>query len=272
MEASDVIRGAVNRKKISAALQSGRAPLWIGLMTLIMLSWIRLVHMNAGMPTMPNMMAMDGRHMMTAGGINGNLLSAFGMWSVMMVAMMLPTEMRSVSVYLALAGRRHPTRSANISATLFVTGYLAVWIGYAAIAAVAQSMLARTMMLAPMTDARTALNAAILLMAGAFQFSRTKNACLARCRAPLAFFLAEWRDGNVGAFNLGLHHGSYCAGCCWALMALMFVVGTMNLLGMGVLMIFMLGEKLAPPAWRLGHAAGVAFLLWGIITVAALVH
>jgi predicted metal-binding membrane protein len=108
----------------------------------------------------------------------------------------------------------------------------------------------------------------MLLTAGVFQFSRAKNACLTRCRSPLAFFLAEWRDGNAGALKLGLRHGSYCVGCCWALMALMFVAGAMNLLWMGVLMIFILGEKLAPPAWRLGHVAGVAFLLGAAATAA----
>lgn len=256
----------MNAKMISAAVRSRRAPLWIGLITIIVLSWIQLVRMNTGMPAMPEMMPMDGRHAMIAGDIGRNLLPAFGMWSVMMAAMMLPTEMPAVSVYMALAGRRHPARSAAVPATLFVAGYLALWTGYAAAAATAQSILA------PLLNASAALNTAILLTAGVFQFSRAKNACLTRCRSPLAFFLAEWRDGNAGALKLGLRHGSYCVGCCWALMALMFVVGTMNVLWMGALAIFMLGEKLAPPAWRLGHVAGAVFLLCAAVTATTLIR
>ncbi|MGH8600948.1 MAG: DUF2182 domain-containing protein [Burkholderiales bacterium] len=250
-------------KTIGTTLQSARTPLWIGLITIIALSWIQLVRMNAGMP---EMMPTDGRHTMTAAGISANLLPVFGMWSAMMAAMMLPTEMPAVSIYMALTGRRHPARSATVPAALFVAGYLAVWIGYAAAAAAAQTMLT------PVVKAGPALDTAILVTAGVFQFSRFKNACLTRCRTPLAFFLSEWRDGNAGALTLGLRHGSYCVGCCWALMALMFVVGTMNLLWMGALMIFMLGEKLAPPAWRLGHIAGAAFLLGGAVTAAMLVR
>jgi predicted metal-binding membrane protein len=256
----------MNAKMISAAVRSRRTPLWTGLIMIIALSWIQLARMNTGMPAMPDMMPMDGRHTMTAAGIGATLLPAFGMWSVMMAAMMLPTEMPAVSVYLALAARRHPARSATVPATWFVTGYLAVWLAYAAAAATAQSMLA------PAVNASAALNAAILLTAGVFQFSRAKNACLTRCRSPLAFFLTEWRDGNAGALKLGLRRGSYCVGCCWALMALMFVVGTMNLLGMGVLVIFMLGEKLAPPGWRLGPIAGAVFVLCAAVAAATLVR
>lgn len=251
----------MNMKALGAAFRSGRTPLWIGLITIIMLSWVQLVRMNTGMPATPEMMPMAGRHMMTAGG-GESLLPALGIWSVMMAAMMLPGEMPAVSVYLTLATRRHPARSAAVPAAFFVTGYLAVWVGYATVAAATQSMLA------PILNAGAALSTAMLLTAGVFQFSRAKNACLTRCRSPLAFFLAEWRDGNAGALKLGLRHGSYCVGCCWALMALMFVAGAMNLLWMGVLMIFILGEKLAPPAWRLGHVAGVAFLLGAAATAA----
>jgi predicted metal-binding membrane protein len=251
----------MNMKALGAAFRSGRTPLWIGLITIIVLSWVQLMRMNTSMPATPEMMPMAGRHMMTAGG-GGSLLPALGMWSVMMAAMMLPGEMPAVSVYLTLATRRHPARSAAVPAAFFVIGYFAVWVGYAAVAAAAQSMLA------PILNAGAALKTAMLLPAGVFQFSRAKNACLTRCRSPLAFFLAEWRDGNAGALKLGLRHGSYCVGCCWALMALMFVAGAMNLLWMGVLMIFILGEKLAPPAWRLGHVAGVAFLLGAAATAA----
>jgi predicted metal-binding membrane protein len=89
---------------------------------------------------------------------------------------------------------------------------------------------------------------------------------------PFAFFLAEWRDGKVGALALGLKYGSYCVGCCWALMAVMLVVGSMNLLWLGALTLFVLGEKLVPARWRFGHLAGCALVLWGLVVAASLVR
>ncbi len=261
----------MSMKAVGAAFRSGRTPLWIGLITIIVLSWIRLARMNTGMPAMPAMMPMDGRHMMTAASVSGNLLPAFGMWGVMMAAMMLPTEMPAVSVYLTLATRRHPARPTAVPAAFFVIGYLTVWLGYAAVAATAQSLFAGAALPAA-AHTGTALGSTMLLAAGVFQFSHAKNVCLARCRMPLAFFLAEWRDGSIGALTLGLRRGSYCVGCCWALMALMFVAGTMHLLWMGALMIFILGEKLAPPAWRLGHIAGAVFLLSAIAMAIPLIR
>ena len=90
--------------------------------------------------------------------------------------------------------------------------------------------------------------------------------------SPHLAALANWRDGDLGAFVLGMHHGSYCVGCCWALMALMFVFGTMNLLWMGVLSLYMLAEKVAPAGWRLSQGAGVLSILWGLFLAAGVVR
>ena len=110
-------------------------------------------------------------------------------------------------------------------------------------------------------------------MAGVFQWTPLKTACLARCRSPLALMLTEWREGTFGAFRMGLRHGLFCVGCCWALMGLMWVAGMLNLLWLAALTLYMLAEKVLPGAERWGRWAGavsvlVGLALWGLATQA----
>ncbi len=236
---------------------------------IIALSWLYLVRMNAGM----SHMAMPAKMPAMAPSLPEQFLAAAVMWSIMMVAMMLPTALPAVTVFGNLARRRAMQTHAIAPTSLFVVGYIAAWTAYSVVAAAGQIALARAALLTPMLEsASVVLSAVILLTAGAFQFTAFKDACLTKCRTPFAFFLAEWRDGKAGALILGLKHGSYCVGCCWALMTVMFVVGAMNLLWMAALTLFMLGEKVAPARWRLGHVAGGALMLWGLVVAASLVH
>jgi predicted metal-binding membrane protein len=243
-----------------------------GLAAVIALSWLYLVRTNAGMSHSHG--GMDHMAMSAmAPRLPEQLLAAFVMWSVMMVAMMLPTTLPAVTVFANLA-RRRGLQTDSVSLTVvFVAGYVVAWTGYSAAAAVGEVALSRMALLTPMLQsASIALSAVILLGAGAFQFTSLKDACLTKCRTPLAFFLAEWRDGKAGALALGFKHGSYCVGCCWALMAVMFVVGAMNLLWMGALTLFVLGEKLAPARWQFRHVAGVVLVLWGLVVATSLVR
>ncbi len=236
-----------------------------GLIVVIGLSWFYLVRMNADM----GFMAMPG----STPGLPEQLFAAFIMWSVMMLAMMLPTALPAVTVFGNLTQRRSLQIGSTSPTTLFVVGYVAAWTGYAGMAALAQVALSRAALLTPMLQsASIALSAAILLAAGAFQFTSLKDACLTKCRSPLAFFLAEWRDGKAGALVLGIKHGSYCVGCCGALMAVMFVLGAMNLLWMGALTLFVLGEKLVPARWRFRSLAGIVLMVWGVVVATALVR
>jgi predicted metal-binding membrane protein len=109
------------------------------------------------------------------------------------------------------------------------------------------------------------LSAAILVAAGLFQFSGMKNACVSKCRSPFAFLMHEWRDGAAGALLLGLRNGSNCVGCCWALMMVLFVVGTMNLLWMALFTLLVSGEKIVPARWRLDAIVGAGFIVWGVV-------
>jgi predicted metal-binding membrane protein len=148
----------------------------------------------------------------------------------------------------------------------FTAAYIAVWFGYAALAAVGQLALSRAALLTPMVQsASLLLSVVILLAAGLFQFTSLKEACLTKCRSPLGFFITEWRDGAIGAFIMGLKLGSFCVICCSALMALMFVVGAMNLLWMVMLTVFMLAEKLSPARWQISRISAVVFVLWGAL-------
>jgi len=224
------------------------------------LSWLYLVQMNAAMP---HHHAGMGHMMMPAmmPGVADQLITAIVMWSIMMVAMMLPTALPAVTVFDGLSRRRAPNVRPAATTGLFIAGYLAVWIGYSVVAAIGQVALSQAALLTPMLKSTSQiLSIAILLAAGVFQFTALKEMCVTQCRTPFAFFLAEWRDGRTGAFVLGLKHGSYCVGCCWALMAVMFVVGAMNLLWMAALTLLMLVEKVAPAHWRVSQATGIVLI------------
>jgi predicted metal-binding membrane protein len=186
-------------------------------------------------------------------------------WAVMMVAMMLPTAAQAIDVFGSFARKRMSAVGSAPATSLFVFGYVAVWIAYSVFAAAGQVALSRASLLAPTLQSTSlVLSVALLLLAGTFQFTSFKDACLTKCRSPFPFFLANWRDGDWAAFVLGMRHGSYCVGCCWALMGLMFVFGAMNLLWMAALSLFVLGEKIAPASWHLDRGAGVVLILWGI--------
>jgi predicted metal-binding membrane protein len=195
-----------------------------------------------------------------------NWLAVFIMWAVMMAAMMLPTAMPMVSVFATLNRRR-----AEAGKTVaFVAGYLALWTAFAAAATAAQWALQAKGLLSPMIVSMSpVLSGALLAIAGAFQFTPLKQACLRACRTPLGFLLTEWRDGLWGAARMGIRHGLYCLGCCWALMALLFVGGAMNLLWIAALTLLVAMEKLAPKGDFLAKAlgalmigAGAARLIW----------
>ena len=236
------------------------------------LSWLYLFQMNMAMPHGPGDMERMIMPAMTP-GMAEQLFTAAVMWSIMMVAMMLPTALPAVTVFDGLSRRRAPHGRPAVATGLFIAGYLAVWTGYSVVAAAGQVALSQAALLTPMLKSTSqVLSVAILLAAGAFQFTALKEMCVTQCRTPFAFFLAEWRDGGTGALVLGLKHGSYCVGCCWALMAVMFVVGAMNLLWMAALTLLMLVEKVAPARWRVSQVTGVVLLVSAVVLAGTLVR
>jgi predicted metal-binding membrane protein len=192
---------------------------------------------------------------------------AFAMWSLMMVAMMLPTAAPMLLLFARLCERRAARRRGALPWLLFAAGYLAVWVGFSAGAASLQWLLAARDVLNGMGALATRWASGGLLVAvGLYQLTPLKAACLRGCQSPIGFLLTRWRDGPVGALRMGAQHGVLCAGCCWALMALMFVGGTMNLVWMAGLTAFVLVEKLAEGVHWLPALAGGALVVAGLAT------
>ena len=192
-----------------------------------------------------------------------NALAVLAMWALMMAAMMLPSALPMVRSFARLGADTPGAAAARTRA--FVAAYLLVWCGFSLAASVAQWALQALDWVDPMIVSTSAgLSAALLLVAGAYQFSPLKRLCLAGCRTPMAFLLGEWRDGVRGAFVMGLRHGVFCLGCCWALMALLFVGGAMNLAWVAALSVAVAIEKLAPRGEHLAWMLGVALIGAGL--------
>jgi len=182
------------------------------------------------------------------------------MWVVMMIAMMVPVAMPMLVVFRKLdrdVGARFDT-------LLFTAGYLLSWCGFSLAAAVLQWLLHSAQWLGgDLLSARPLLAAAIMVTAGLYQLTPLKAACLDKCRSPMGYFLANWRDGRWGAVAMGLHHGLFCIACCWMLMLIMFVGGAMSVMTMALLSSFILAERLLPAGPWLTHLPGVGLIAWG---------
>ena len=153
---------------------------------------------------------------------------------------------------------------------VFLLGYGVVWTAFSALAAVAQWILHSLALLSPrMTSASPILGGVLLILAGVFQWTPFKQACLLHCRSPLDFLMTGWREGKGGAFVMGLKHGAYCTGCCWLLMALLFVAGVMNIAWVAVIAIFVLLEKVVPRGLALAQWTGAIFVAWGLGMIAS---
>jgi len=219
-----------------------------------------------------NMPGMDMSSMNMSGAEQreaSTVLLLFVMWAVMMVAMMLPSAAPMVLAFIGVNHRRQMAARPLVPVGIFLAGYLAVWTAYSAVATLAQWGLHKAALLSPAMAATSPyLNGGLLIAAGIFQWTPLKRMCLKGCRSPLSFLMSEWRDGKAGAFIMGLRHGSYCVGCCWILMALLFVAGVMNLLWVAVIALFVLAEKTVPRGELLGHVTGVALVAAGVALMA----
>lgn len=224
----------------------------LGLLALMSgLAWIYMAHVSA---------QMHGVRLQPWG--HAEVLLTFGMWCVMMVAMMLPSAAPMVLTFSSVSRRRFD--AAGRRTIVFVLGYLAVWVLYSAGATLVQWGIHSAALHLPRTEgAGPYVAGGVLAAAGVFQLTPLKHACLSRCRTPVGFLMMEWRTGLRGAWVMGLRHGGYCAGCCWALMALMFVLGTMNLLWMAALAAFCAIEKIAPQGRGVGRLSGLLLIGWG---------
>jgi predicted metal-binding membrane protein len=232
-----------------------------GIALLVGLSWFYTIAMPDMDRSMAEMAAMAEQFRPWSGL---EAVFTLAMWIVMMVAMMTPSTLPMVVVFDRVA-RSRPTDASPFWVTgAFVLGYLALWTLFSVLATTVQAALHATGLLSPaMKSASSLLSGVLLIAAGAYQLSPLKHACLSRCRSPMAFLLTEWRDGLAGAFVMGWRHGVYCVGCCWLLMALLFVGGVMDLRWIASLSVIVLLEKTLPGA-RLAPVLGIGLAAWGV--------
>lgn len=258
--------GRFNWLRPKSSLGRARLSLLVSLAVLTAAAWaVTVYHALSMREPMDGMsdMAMSG---MSAGG--WSFASAAGflvVWSTMMAAMMLPAAAPMIVVFAsAQAGRERPTA---VPTWIFVTGYLLVWVVTGAAVYVVVQVGTEAANFLSLTDrAKFAppLLGFTLVAAGLYQFTQIKRACLTHCRSPLAFVAQYWRDGWLGAFQMGMQHGTYCLGCCWALFAVLIVAGIMSLAWMLLLTLAVLVEKVLPQGQRISTAIGVAFVALGL--------
>jgi predicted metal-binding membrane protein len=236
-----------------ALLVLGFALAWV---YLIWMAW-GMQHMDAKLIAMPRMT--DWTML--------DLALVWLMWSLMMVGMMLPSAAPMVLAFGMVSRRVGPVRPSSHT-LVFSSSYLLVWATFSIAAALLQWGLLRWRLISPMMASTSEwLAGGILCLAGVYQFTRLKAACLRLCQAPMAFLVKEWRTGRRGALVMGLRHGAYCVGCCWALMALLFVLGVMNLWWIAALSLFVMAEKAFPAARWLPRIVGAGLCGWGLCLI-----
>jgi predicted metal-binding membrane protein len=260
---------------LEAVLRRDRAVVIVALAVITALAWADLVWLAGDMAM--GGMDMTGYRMIPAG--RGLMMPAdapwrpiefgyvFVMWIVMMIGMMMPSAAPMILIY-ARVGRQAATQGKPFAASgWFAGGYLAAWAVFSLVATSAQWALERAALLTPMMEsASNRLGAAVLILAGVYQWAPLKDACLSHCRSPLLFIQRHggFHREPLGALTLGFRHGIYCIGCCWALMALLFVGGVMNLFWIATLAILVLFEKVVPFGRVVARAAGLVFIAAGV--------
>jgi len=257
---SDATAAALSRRD--------RAVVVLALCGVTALAWIYLLLLSRDMVEMAGDMADMAMPLNDAWTASVFALT-FAMWWVMMLGMMVPSAAPMILTFATLNRNRRAKGETFVPTSVFLLGYLVAWGAFSAVATVAQWALDRYVLLTPMLAiGSSVLGGALLIVAGLYQFTPLKQACLRGCRSPFAFVLNHWRDGSIGALRMGLAHGAYCIGCCAVLMALLFLAGAMNLLWVAALATFVFAEKLLPGGVWVGRAGGIAMLGFGAVLLA----
>jgi predicted metal-binding membrane protein len=248
---------------VGTLLRRDRAAMLLGLAVVVALAWTYLL-LGAG--TDMETMDMGGGQtmMMPPTWTPGYVGLVFLMWAIMMVAMMLPSAAATILLVAALSRQR--SGSAPASAVFFGLGYLMVWFGLPARPPEWDSRgqsASETMALGNML-----LAGSVLVAAGLYQWTPLKDTCLRHCRSPVSLLVKNWRGGVLGAVWTGVRHGVFCLGCCWMLMALLFVGGIMNLVWIGAIALVVLIEKTLPWGGRMSRITGIVLAGCGVATLA----
>lgn len=211
-----------------------------------------------------------------AGEMDGGVSLTMGMsaalflaiWVAMMVAMMFPTAAPMILTFAQVQANRRTRGDATVPVWLFVLGYLAAWSAFGVVAytvaAAADGLADRSMWL---MDNAARFGGGVFVLAGVYQLSPLKNACLSRCRTPMSFVLTSWRDGARGALRMGLAHGAYCLGCCWLLFVLLLPLGMMNVAAMALITLLIFAEKSFARGAAVARGAAIALILYGVLVI-----
>ncbi len=268
-----------------------RMVVYIGVLLVLLISWLYILGMGWHMNTIPFMgdnsmdMSMDTKDMnmdssknlissilswmppMEGAWSNKDFILVFLMWSVMMIAMLTPSILPMLLLFTTLSYRIKEQGIDSSSPLILLIGYLMSWVLFSLVITFPQYLMHQHNLLNPMMEPMHGyIGVIVLVLAGIYQFTPWKDACLTVCQSPLGFLTNNWKDGNLGAFVIGYRHGFYCVGCCWALMLTLFALGVMNIMWVVILTIFVLFEKLSyknPLLYR--KITGIIFITWGLL-------
>ena len=258
---------------VERLLRRDRQIVLAGLILVTGLAWAYLYYLTAQMDMIPVGMEQEGTSVMPMSDMIKlapwsltDAILMFLMWAIMMVGMMVPSATPMVLLYARVVRRNVKKVEPIVHTSAFFTGYLIIWTAFSIAATTLQWILEQLALLLPMMVSSSSIFAGLVLLAASvYQWTPYKDACLKRCRSPVWFLSTYWRDGADGAFRMGLAHGTYCLGCCWSLMMLLFVGGVMNLLCIAAITIFVLFEKVTPWGRGIGRIGSVLLGLAGII-------
>ena len=251
----------------STALKRDRTIALAGLSVITVLAWVYNIQLTARMMGMDvnNMERMSMPVMQT--WQMGEVFLTFLMWAVMMVAMMTPSATPMILTFVVIKRQRQPDQASIPGTMIFLLGYLIAWSLFSVGATLVQwGLHSATLLSDEMISVSNLFSGMLLLFAGIYQFTPLKNMCISHCRTPLGFLMNEWRDGASGALRMGVRHGFYCIGCCWLLMAILFVAGVMNLLWSAVIAGIVIIEKIMPrPSGEwISRVIGLFVIGWGV--------
>ena len=261
---------------LESVLQRDRFIVFAALAAIALLAWVYILYLAlqmdmGGMDMTGFRMAASAAGMVMTPALQAwsgtEFVFTLAMWVVMMIGMMTPSAAPVILLY-ARVGRQAAIQGQPFASTgWFLSGYLIAWSLFSFAATTAQWLLDRASLLTPaMTTASAVLGSVVLFAAGIYQWTPLKDKCLVHCQSPLQFIQHSggFRRDPLGSLRVGMNHGVYCVGCCWALMALLFVGGVMNVLWIALIAILVLAEKVVPARRLITRFAGVVFTVAGV--------
>ena len=253
-----------NRGLLTRLIKQEQIFVVLGIILLTVLTWSYIFYLNSAAAMPMNEISMP---QMNSWNLN-DFLAIFIMWSVMMTAMMIPSAAPMILVFASVYHKRKLSGNDFVPTWIFLLGYLLIWTGFSFLAAFLQWLLHHYSIISPELKLISPVSSGIVLLAvGIYQFTPMKNVCLKNCQNPLNFVMGSWREGSLGAFIMGIHHGLYCLGCCWILMLLLFVAGVMNLIWVAMIAVLIFLEKIIPSGKWFIRISGILFAAWGFILI-----